>query len=70
MGLWATEVCEQTSRDGLWSLMCGSRHHVMGSLTCGRRFHVMGLWVTDVRDREQTSRNGAVGHRFVGADIT
>ena len=29
---------------------------------------MIGLWVTDVQ--EQTSRNGAVGHRFVGADIT
>ena len=48
MGLWATEVCEQTSRDGLWSLMCGSRHHVMG------------LWVTDVW--EEMSCDRAVGH--------
>ena len=29
---------------------------------------MMGLWVTDVW--EQTSRDGAVGHLRVGADVT
>ena len=63
MGLWVTDVWEQTSHDGVVG-HCRVGADVMlwgcGSLMCGSRRHVMGLWITDVW--EQTSRYGAVGH--------